>query len=463
MNTNGPTLLTSNRTTITTTTTNTTIDSSVSSSSSSRRKSHRRSKHRSRATRIVWSSDSDTSSAQDSSVLVNYLVSLSTCPSLGTRRKVPKNVKNARRRRHTHSWDVGGVCRNFPTTIDPQIIGSNSNSSTETMKTAGLGSSSGNFSQDSLDEIEDQVSLSSKEFILKQMSTSFESDSLIVPTHQVAQNFSGSFDESSDCDESDLERQLYFLQQQLFVATKIEEQVERSRSCWIDPARVVKSWSSELAGNFIGNEKVKFSYENILSPTPTTLMPICESSTSLQHFHRSSICSDQLSTYSLPEPVESAVKFLDRVRHNSTHEKFSPKPNRKKLRSDDRSISAGSSSCNFPVKTHRRSSSLSRETDGGISVGGGAGAIGVTSMWIPVTSDPSRRRIQVTSPTPSQSSFCSLPSSASVSATNLWSGNFGRISLARKVLLQHQLLPNKTEGRPKKVRHRTETDFQTPT
>ena len=120
------------------------------------------------------------------------------------------------------------------------------------MKTVGVGSSSGNFSQDSLDENDDKVSLSSKEFILKQMSTSFESDSLIVPTHRVAQNFGGSFDESSDGDESDLERQLFFLQQQLFVATKIEEQVERSRSCWIDPARVVKSWSSELAGNFIG-------------------------------------------------------------------------------------------------------------------------------------------------------------------------------------------------------------------
>jgi hypothetical protein len=274
------------------------------------------------------------------------------------------------------------------------------------------------------------------------MSTSFESDSLIVPA-QVAQNFLH-FDESSGCDESDLERQLCFLQHQLFVATKFEEEVEKNRSCWIDPAKVVKSWSSELAGNFVGNEKVKFSYENIVSPS---LLPICEASAFRHHRRQSSICSDRMSTLSLPEPVESAVKFLDRVRHNSTHEKFSPRPNRKKLRSDDRSISASSSSSSFPVRTHRRASSLSREIESGI--GGGAGAVGVTSMWIPVTpSDPSRRRVQVTSPTPSQSSFCSLPSTASVSAANLWSGNFSRISLARKVLLQHQLLPNKTEGRP---------------
>ena len=168
------------------------------------------------------------------------------------------------------------------------------------------------------------------------------------------------------------------------------------------------------------------------------------------HLRQNSVCSDeQASTYSLPEPVESAVKFLERVRHNSTHDKFSPKPLRRRLTSDDRSISANSSSCNFPVKTHRRASSLSRDIEGGVSVGGGAGAVGVTSMWIPVTSSD-RRRYRPTSPTPSQSSFCSLPSSSSsVSTSGLWTGNATKISLAKKVFLHHQLLPNKTEGRRK--------------
>ena len=444
------------------------------------------------------SSDSDTSNT-DNSLLVNYLVSLSTCPTLVSRRKVPKNVKNARRRRHNHSWDVvGGICRNFPASIDPQILGSNSNSSTETMKS---GLASGNFSQDSLDEAEEaDNSFSLAELFLQQMSTSFESDSLIAPAQvstqlraqgatqvcaqvgtqvhaqmrsqigcpdlaQVrafadAQTWghygdqgppsSLSINDISDCPESDLERELSFLEEQLYVATKMEAQVEQGRrACWLDPSRVVKSWSSELAGNFLGNDKVKFSYENIISPS---LLPICESSLFGHHHHlrQNSVCSDeQASTYSLPEPVESAVKFLERVRHNSTHDKFSPKPLRRRLTSDDRSISANSSSCNFPVKTHRRASSLSRDIEGGVSVGGGAGAVGVTSMWIPVTSSD-RRRYRPTSPTPSQSSFCSLPSSSSsVSTSGLWTGNATKISLTKKVFLHHQLLPNKTEGRRK--------------
>ena len=261
------------------------------------------------------------------------------------------------------------------------------------------------------------------------MSTSIESDSLIVPAQSLV-NY-----DNSNFDESDLERELCYLQQQLIVATKWEETI-KSRSSWIDPSKVVKSWSSELAGNFSGNEKVKFSYENILSPS---LLPIRETSICYQE---SSVCSDssQMSTFSLPEPVESGVKFLDRVRHNSTHDKFSPRPVRRKLTSDDRSLSANSSTKSFQMKTHRRASSLSRDFEGG-NVGGGAGAVGVTSMWIPVSSD--RRRFRPTSPTPSQSSFCSLPSN---STSNVWSGNFSRISLARKVLLHHQLLPNKTEG-----------------
>jgi hypothetical protein len=343
---------------------------------------------------------------------------LSTCPSLGTTRR---KVSRPRRRRQTQSWDVGGPCRSFPVSIDPQIMASNSTSSTE------IASTSGNFSQDSLDE-EESTPRREIDFTppLNLMSTSIESDSLIVPA-QVHPNIN-----ISDFEESDLERELCFLQQQLIVATQWEE-ASKSRASWIDPTKVVKSWSSELAGNFSGNEKVKFSYENILSPL---LLPIRETSVCYQE---SSVCSDssQMSTFSLPEPVESAVKFLDRVRHNSTHDKFSPRPVRRKLTSDDRSLSANSSSKSFQMKTHRRASSLSRDFEGA-TVGGGAGAIGVTSMWIPVSSD--RRRMRPTSPTPSQSSFCSLPS------TNSTSNVFGRISLARKVLLHHQLLPNKTEG-----------------
>jgi hypothetical protein len=401
-----------------------------------RRKSHRR-KHRSRAKKFVWSSDSsDTSSAQDSSVLVNYLVSLSTCPALVPRRKA---AHHGRRRRHNHSWDVGKL---HPAAIDPQkVAGSNSTSSSETMK-SGLGSTGGNFSQDSLDEEEEEDEASSSgKFYLQHMSTSMESDSLIFPAGRNRLPF----DPSSEANDSDLERELFFLEQQLVVATQWQESVAKGRAAWIDPSTVVKSWSTELAGNFSGNEKVKFSYENMLSPS-LSLLPIRESAG--QHSDQSSLFSEPASCYSLPEPVESAVKFLDRVRHNSTHEKFSPRPTRKKLNSDDRSISATSSCCTYPARTHRRSASLSRDYEGpAVAVGGGAGAVGVTSMWIPVTPGDAtlRRRFRASSPTPSQSSFCSLPSSTASSAS-VWSGHLGRIGLARKVFLQHQLLPSKAEG-----------------
>ena len=304
-------------------------------------------------------------------------------------------------------------------------MGSNSTSSTETVK-SGLGSVNGNFSQDSLEEDEPTPR--------NEKNGSPQPDEIqgheLVPSDRAQKRTCGL--EGSDS-EADLERELYFLQQQLIVATRWAD-AAKTRGSWIDPTKVVKSWSAELAGNFRGNDKVKFSYENILSPS---LVPIRETSTYIE------ICSDASDvTASLPEPVESSIKFLDRVRHSSTHEKFSPRPVRKMLSHDQRALSINSSiPTRQPHQTHRRSSSLSRDFRGGC-VGGGAGAVGVTSMWIPVTSDPSPRRFfPPTSPTPSQTSFCSLPSSS-----GLWSGHFSRISLARKVLLQHQVLPCKAEG-----------------
>ena len=301
-------------------------------------------------------------------------------------------------------------------------MGSNSTSSTETVK-----SINGNFSQDSLEEEDEETPRNENNGA--QQAPEVQGNEVV--TSDRAQNRSSDIESSGN--EADLERELYFLQQQLIVATRWEEAV-KTRGSWIDPTKVVKSWSSELAGNFRGNDKVKFSYENILSPS---LVPIRETSTFIK------ICSEASDvTSSLPEPVESSIKFLDRVRHNSTHDKFSPRPVRKMLTHDQRALSINSSTpTRQPYQTHQRSSSLSRDFGGGC-VGGGAGAVGVTSMWIPVTSDPSPRRFfPPSSPTPSQSSFCSLPTSS-----NLWSGHFSRISLARKVLLHHQVLPCKAEG-----------------
>jgi len=319
-------------------------------------------------------------------------------------------------------------------------MGSNSTSSTETVKSEFGNNLNGNYSQDSLDEEDNSLKSKEKELItkrLKEMSVAFEVDRMqLIPAQTHNNNSSGD-------EEADLERELCFLQQQLVVATRWEEATTKGRGNWIDPSSVVKSWSTELAGNFCGNEKVKFSYENILSPS---LLPIKE--TSSYHDHQaSSICSEssQISSYSLPEPVENTIKFLDRVRHDSTHDKFSPRPSRKILSSEHRALSISSATTLTPrrLPTHRRASSLSRDFgsgDGG--VGGGAGAVGVTSMWIPMTSEHRRRFLP--SPTPSQSSYCSLPSSTT---SSLWSGNVSKISLARKVLLQHQVLPSKAEGR----------------
>ena len=431
-------MLLSCRTTITTT--NTTYDSSISLQHHRQiphHKHHRRSKHRSRAPRVVWSSDSDTSTSQDTSAFVDYLVSLSACPAL-----MPRRRSHRRRRRQTHSWEVGGPCRAFPArSIEPQVMGSNSTSSTETVKSEFGNNLNGNYSQDSLDEDDNSLKSKEQELItkrLKEMAVAFEVDRMqLIPTQTHNNNSSGD-------EEADLERELCFLQQQLVVATRWEEASTKGRGNWIDPSTVVKSWSTELAGNFCGNEKVKFSYENILSPS---LLPIKETS-SYHHPHQpSSICSEssQISSYSLPEPVENTIKFLDRVRHDSTHDKFSPRPSRKMLSAEHRALSISSATTATPrrLPTHRRASSLSRDFgSGGGGVGGGAGAVGVTSMWIPMTSEHRRRFLP--SPTPSQSSYCSLPSSTT---SSLWSGNVSKISLARKVLLQHQVLPSKAEGR----------------
>lgn len=354
---------------------------------------------------------------------MDYLTSLSSCPSLGPRRKILPQ------RRRRQAWDV----RSAVSGIEPQVMASGSASSTETVVSELDSFNATNFSEDSLDESTGCASLVSSKRVRKVYRSS--QDSIYLES---AQSHSISIDQDNRCVDGDLERELLFLEQQLVVASRWQS-VAGSRPNWKDGARVVKSWSSELAGNYRGNEKCKFSYENMISPS---LIPISESRM-LSQRSSCSECSD-ISAFSLPEPVESAVKFLDRVRHSSTHDKFSPKPTRKSLSLHRRSLSSSTASLPLNPTNHRRASSLNRDA-GNESIGGGAGAVGVTSMWIPISSKSIPKRFCPGSPPSSRcnSSFSYLPSNSS---SSFFTGNFNKLVLARKVLLQQPLLPSKAQG-----------------
>lgn len=283
-----------------------------------------------------------------------------------------------------------------------------------------------------------------------------------------------------------------------------------NRSQWQD--NVIKSWSTELFGNYTDNEKVRFSYENLQSSCSSVLGSMASMLPSVQEHHISNNFfrehnnfsnphnqqeQDILSTslndeylllnhninypnnqianvnqnpfindirpekdlerqreryFSMPEPVQSLIKHFQPVMEASPHDRYSPKPERRSSRNIRRGFSRVASSPSTPTseykpfppsashplqrtfsdpsrRTHRRAQSLSSESGHGLT-----GAVGVTSMWIPMTPQLSRKSQQQTSAT----NTLSNQQRRRLGVTN-------SLSLARKVLLNH-VLPSKAEG-----------------
>ncbi len=276
-----------------------------------------------------------------------------------------------------------------------------------------------------------------------------------------------------------LENELRTLEEAL--ARTVADDTRLSRCRWED--QPVTSLSTELFGNFTDNEKVRFSYETLLQSSARSSV-----SSLPQHHKLSSVleyepcqfphsrseeqepfpcpyCNDnqqrlchpfpgnvtvkretlpqerrpqsldlqvsaanQLldggldSNAEMPKPVESAIKYFKPVQDAATHDRYSPKPTRRR-------VSSGGPRSTHPATNLIRAFS---DSSGPTSF---TGAVGVTSMWIPMATPSTLPR-----------RFSSFKSDSPVRPQK----SLG-LGLARKILMQ-QLLPSKAEGTAAELR-----------
>ena len=302
--------------------------------------------------------------------------------------------------------------------------------------------------------------------------------------------------------------------------TETEDGELRRRQHW--QIQQLRSWSMELYGNFTDNEKVRFSYENLMSSTSSLLrtpsealveqmpslhedsplpplqqqprsLPVSESDATLADEDSTAADADDSHYFSMPEPVQSLVKrFLHPA--SSTHDRYSPKPTRRLaplvppsehrrhcplhprnslLPTSSPSTPTSSEYKAFPPPSassarppvlsralsdprstssrfglNRRAQSLVNCSDGsGFGAARGAGgAVGVTSMWIPVTPQPTRRTLPSPSGPRRQSSLGSTGCCCGAGDEGPPVPRQANVGLAKRVLLQQVLLPSKAEG-----------------
>lgn len=454
------------------------------------------------------------SSDDSESSFVDYLQTLSACPDLdscSSRDSSPKFINRSSKNESVRTKSESGQqfqlnqpCQNFPranvkmSVLKQQMslpLPNTLPNPDETLSSSCL-QSSGNsddatemaVSDFSEEETIDQVASendANKCVVLRKIERNYETDtsvdsSMLEPRHLAHKRFLNKRKERwrklKNEEIGALEEELKSLENQLGKYSDSEVLQRRdslpidlknnSRGLWSkDQETVIKSWSTELFGNFTDNEKVRFSYENLQSSCTSLAassviaeqtrqnvvqnpgisplayqnqnlsgyLPSVQEHRVMQHTelvqsHEYFLPFNQYNPYtnigdeynSMPEPVESLVKHFKPVQSNATHEKYSPQPNRKSPR---RMFNRTFSSPSTPtaevkpfclqrvnsLRDHRRTQSLSE-----------GGAVGVTSMWIPVVPTPKRKP------------------SIRMKAEN-------GLSLAKKVLLQH-VLPSKSEG-----------------
>jgi hypothetical protein len=194
----------------------------------------------------------------------------------------------------------------------------------------------------------------------------------------------------------------------------------QQRGLWVQQDAVVKSWSTELYGNFNGNDKVCFSYENL-------------------QLSRSSVATTVSMDPAMPLPVESQLKRFAPLQANSAHERYSPTPQRRRTVSQADTVDTAISVCQMrdARKLMRTVSEPAATPIGGGMVAAFSGAIGMTSMWIPATPTSHSPR-----PSPSSQPFRAMMT-LQLQQTRRLPGFYS--GLAKKVFLQH-VLPNKAEG-----------------
>lgn len=410
------------------------------------------------------SSESDTSSMVSTPGFVDYLNTLSECPDIDrqsgqvTPSRKPIHVQLNRRDRAVSE------CETLPRRKKPQgsqmspillrqsvnyspFVASESDTGTETMISDF--ESGGTISEDSLNNEgvfspgQEQIlsqrlhAMAFQRFTFDESDTSFASSALqIRPSRKVYKKKRHKSKRQQDQDLKSLELELKSLEDQLSFSEK--------RGHWEE--QIVNSWSTEFFGNFTDNEKVRFSYESLVGGNTSSVLPSPSPLTSVIE------CPvPQSKPLDMPEPVQSLLRHFTPVQSNAPHERFSPKPVRRFQNLGAKKIASSPStptsefkpfpgSIRFP-RTLSRAFSDPRGNSSSLSfnrckslTSDLTGAIGMTSMWIPVSQSVPRRF----------SSHSNTPFRPLTDAQSHLIG--GGLSLAKRVLLQNALLPNKSEG-----------------